>query len=118
MLLSTLLLLSSLAQPTTQIKTPDPGPPASLEETPAEVCFEGFSQERFEEAADACLEAVEANPGNVELLQAAAGVLVEADRGEESARCWSQNRSGNGPLSENRIAGRLPFPDHRSFPQE
>lgn len=61
-----------------------------LEGSVSSQCLSGAGQGRWEEAADACLRAVEEEPRNTELIRTAAEVLFRADRGEESARCWKK----------------------------
>ena len=89
MIIELLLVAASIqSKPTILSEAPDVPPP--LSGTPAEQCRQGFKERRFAEAVEPCRAAVEAAPGNLDLLETAARVEFEADNGAESAALWSR----------------------------
>ena len=72
-----------------EVATIAPEPPP-LVGTPAQQCAQGLAERRFSEAIDPCRTAVEARPGDLELLKTAAGVEFNAGNGAESAALWSR----------------------------
>lgn len=64
--------------------------PPPLVGTPAEQCAQGLVERRFSEAVDPCRKAIEARPGDLELLRTAANVEFTAGNGAESAALWSR----------------------------
>lgn len=72
-----------------EVATTAPEPPP-LVGTPAEQCAQGLAERRFAEAVDPCRTAVEALPGDLELLRTAATVEFNAGNGAASAALWSR----------------------------
>ncbi len=72
-----------------EVATVAPEPPP-LVGTPAQQCEQGLAERRFAEAVDPCRAAIEARPGNLELLKTAATVEFNAGNGAESAALWSR----------------------------